>query len=200
MDAVTRARAGSLSAHALSDQEIADILLLSIAQINAIKDTLEFKAKYAEVANAVIQRQVDLEEGWDAVEEKALAQVFQTLEYNRDPRYALIAAKTANDANRRSTKKRDPRVIDNSKPQQNNTVILNLNKNYIVNKTNEAGTNATIDLTPRVTATERKIADLPSPKDVENLLAPVKKSPDKVMSELEKAFEIAGVFKDDEPA
>lgn len=199
MDAVTRARAGSLAAHGLSDQQIADILLLSIEQIGAARNTDEYKKKYAAIAEEEIQKQIDLADGWDGVEEKAIAQVLETLVYNRDPKFALLAAHTANKAIRRKANNQ-PKVVDGSAPV-NNVITLNLNKTYVTNITSgEAGGN-TIDVTPRPENTQRKISDLPSPKSVEELLAPVRnKTETKMLTELEQAFEIAGVFKDENPA
>jgi hypothetical protein len=196
VDAVTRARAGSLAAHGLLDTQIADMLLLSLEQVVSCRETEEYKLKYAEVANEQIQRQLDLEEGWDGVEEKAIEQVLSSLQYNRDPKFALIAAATANKAKRRGTDAvRNPRTIDGSAPG-GNIVILNLNKTYINNNQGENKTTATIDVTPRVENQQRKVTDLPSPKAVEELLAPVRQAKQKVLTELELAFEISGVFDD----
>lgn len=197
MDAVTRTRIGALSAHGLSDQQIADMLLLSIEQILAARNSQEFKTKYAQVADEEIQKQLDIADGWDAVEEKAIAHVIETLAYNRDPKYALAAARIANSAHRRKPSA-NPNVI-NAGAVTNNIIVLNLNRNYVAKTT--SGESGMIDVTPRPGKVERKVSDLPSPKDVENLLAPVKQLDQKrLLTELEQQFEIAGVFKDDDPA
>lgn len=199
MDAVTRVRAGSLSAHNLSDRQIADTLLLSDEQIRLVRESPEFKAKYAEVAEEVIERQIEMDEGWDAVENKAVAQILQTLEYNRDPKYALFAAKTANLAKRRA-RHEDPRLTINAAHQETNIIVLNLNKKFVDKVSNEAKTSGIIDITPKQIDTQpRKRVDLPSPAQVENVLSPVRQrlGKDKLLSELEQAFEIAGVFNDD---
>lgn len=142
--------------------------------------------------------QLDLADGWDGVETAALGQVLETLKYNKDPRYALIAAKTANAAARRRGNV-NPRVIDNSQTT-NNIVVLQLNRNFVT-KTTEKTESNTIDITPRGAPGPRQISDLPTPKSVEELLAPVKnQTKDKMLSELEQAFEVAGVFKDENPA
>lgn len=201
VDAVTRARAGSLAAHGLSEQAIADILLITIEQSIAIKNCVEYKNKYAEVADEQIQRQLDLADGWDAIEEQSLKQILGVLEYNRDPKYLLFAAKTANAAIRRRNVSGAPKVIDGSK-NVTNIITLHLNKTFIQNKVEQVG-EPSIDITPRsITIGEnKKIVDLPSPAAVENLLAPVKNTPkDRMLTELEQAFETAGVFKDDVPA
>jgi hypothetical protein len=199
VDPITRARAGSLAAHGLMDTQIVDILLISREQLEAIKPSPEYKTKYSEVAEEVIQRQIDMDEGWDGVEEKALAHVLQALEYNRDPKYALFAAKTANNAQRK-TKRDDPRLTINANSQQTNIIVLNLNKNFVDKTLNEQKDAGTLDITPRqIEEQPRKRFDLPSPTQVESVLAPVKKvGRDRVLSELEAAFEVAGVFKDDD--
>ena len=195
VDLVTRARAGSLSAHGLSDQQISDVLLLSLEQVVACRNSDEFKKKYAEVADEQIQRQIDLSQGWDAIEEKSLAQILETLEYNRDPKYALFAAKTANSAQRRS-RNSELKVIDGAKVT-NNTIVLNLNKTFVNAAANPEHTAAVIDIKAKQLTDDgpRQRRDLPSPQHVENLLAPVRKvEKDKLLTELEDQFERAGVF------
>lgn len=207
VDAITRARGGSLAAHGCSDQAIVDMLLLSMEQVLAIKDTEEFKSKYADIANDIIQRQVDANEGWDVVEQKAIMQIMQTLEFNRDPKYALFAATAANKAVRRKPEQRPmPRVIavptveDDDKanaPVVTNVINLTINRNYLTMKTSgDAG--AVLDVTAKHVPEQRRISDLPSPKSVDDLLAPVRSQKQKVMSEVEKAFEMAGVVFDSE--
>lgn len=195
VDAVTRARVGSLSAHGLLDQQIADTLLLTLEQVVAVKDSEEFKKKYAEVADEVIQRQLDLAEGWDAVEEKALKHVLETLQFNRDPKYSLIAAKTANAAARRKNVGA-AKVIDASQTGNTNIIVLNLNQKFVSKTQTVDG--AVLDVTPRTPQIERKVSDLPSPKIVDDLLMPVKQRQEKkLLTDLEMAFEQAGVFKDE---
>lgn len=192
VDMITRARAGSLSAHGLTGPQIADILLLSIEQISAIKDTVEFKKKYAEEAEKAIQAQIDRDEGWDAVEDEALGALLETLKFNRDPKFALIAAKTANSAVRQNKKHNAPHVIDNSKGGSTNIIVLNLNRNYVGG---EAG-RAQIELNARPTNIPQRQSDLPSPKIVEAMLAPVKENAAKPMNDLERMFRDAGVVFD----
>lgn len=196
VDEVTRARIGGLAARDFSDQQIADVLLLTKEQVLAAKESPEAKKKYAEVADQQIQIQLDLADGWDAVEEKAVAQILQTLEYNRDPKYALFAGKTANTAiRRRNQLNTEPKVIDNSKPN-GNVIQINLNKTYV---RNAAGTeeNKTLDITPTRAVPQLKQVDMPSPAQVDNLLAGVKSgTKDKVLTELEQAFELSGIFKE----
>lgn len=187
VDAVTRARVASLSARNVSDMAISDVLLLTIEQVLGCKNTEEYKKKYAEVAEEIIQAQIDRDEGWDAIETRALEVVFETLKYNRDPKYALSAAALANKAERRNSSGKGPHIIDNS-GQTNNVIVLNLNKTY-VNNVNETGVGGQA----KVINQPQKRNDLPSPKIVEALLAPVTQEVKKPMSDLEKEFELAGV-------
>lgn len=187
VDAVTRARVGSLAARGITDSQIADVLLLSVEQVMACRGTEEYKKKYAEVAEEAIQAQIDRDEGWDAIETKALEVVMQTLAYNRDPRFALSAAALANKASRK-VNETGPKVIDNSR-QTTNVIVLNLNKTY-VNKVSESGVGGSRP----ITIDQKKRSDLPSPKSVEELLAPVQTTVRRVpKTDLEEEFERAGV-------
>jgi hypothetical protein len=199
VDAVTRARAGSLAAHGAAEQQIADILMLSLAQVVSVKETEEFKKKYSEVADEVIQRQIDAAEGWDFVEEKALKVIIETLDFNRDPKYALFAAKTANAAVRRKPQQQ-AKVIDASQQGgnvTNNIIVLNVNRGY-VNKVTAPESTPMIDVSPKVVPNQKRISDLPSPKIVDELLGPVREKGMKLKTELEQMMEISGVVFDSE--
>lgn len=191
VDAITRARIGSLSAHGVPDLQIADILFLTSEQVVACKFSEEFKKKYAEVAEDQIQKQIDLAEGWDAVETKGLEQVLTTLDYNRDPKFALAAATMANKALRRKNQAGNAPVIDASQTGRNNIIVLNINKNYVQN----VGESKTINLIER-TRTQQKISDLPSPKHIDQVLAPVRIEKIKELSPLEEEWKRAGVVFD----
>lgn len=197
----TRARAGSLSAHGLSVQQIADTLLLAPEDVLAAQNSIEYKRKYADTAEEIIQRQIDLDEGWDTIETKAVASILETMQYNRDPKYTLLTARIANAAKRHA--RRGPEhVIDASKVSQTNVIVLNVNKTYVNKITNNlAQDRAAIDVTPRDGQSSQplKVVDLPTPKHVDALLAPVKQiKKDRALTELEEAFEVSGVFKDDD--
>lgn len=166
-DLATCKKAGMLAAYGLHDRAIADALLLSGEQIQAIKQTEEFKLAYSSGAQERAQRAIDLEEGWDLVETKALTTVLETLQHNRDPRFALNAAFTANRAQRRSPAG-NGRVIDASRA--GNVIVLQLNTNFVQNKEENDG-HRTIDVTPeRRGQLLRKHHDVPTPKKVAGLL------------------------------
>lgn len=191
VDAITRARIGSLCAHGLTDAQIADVLILTNEQVLACKSSEEYLTAYSKVAEELIQRQIDLSEGWDAVETKGIEQVLQTLEYNRDPKYALAAAVMANKAQRRKNQAGNAPVIDASQTGKNNIIILNINKNYV----NNVGESKTINIIDREPA-KQKISDLPSPKVIDQLLAPVRDEKVKVLTTLEEEWQRAGVVFD----
>lgn len=188
VDALTCARCGSLSAHGLSDGQISAALFLSDEQILAARNSTAFKKKYAEEAEAAIQAQIDRDEGWDGVEEKALKAVLETLDYNRDPKFALAAAAMANKATRRKGGQTDPKVIDHSQPQTN-IIVLSMNRTFVQK-------NQQINVGQRSADIPQKRSDLPSPKSVAELLAPVQDIKPKVLSEMEEFFEKAGVVFD----
>lgn len=195
VDVATRARAGSLAAHGLTDVAIADVLLLSLEQVKSCRESEEFKVKYAEVAKEQIDRQIDLAEGWDAVEEKAVQAVLESLQYNRDPKYALAAANVANKAERRKQIRDTAPAIDASKAAGGtNIIVLKLNQNFITSQRGDESAKI-IDVTPiDKSLIPRKQVDLPTPKAVEEFLAPVKDGKkDEMMTEFERQLQLAGV-------
>lgn len=195
VDVTSRVRAGSLAAHGLTDQAISEVLLLTLEQVRSCRECDEFKKKYAEVAEDQIQKQLDLAEGWDAVEESAVKQVLQTLEYNRDPKFALAAANVANKAERRKQTRDKAPALDASKVAGGaQIIVLKLNQNFINNQ-RDGDDAKLIDVTTfDKNNIPRKQVDLPSPKAVEEFLSPVKNTPkDKIMTEFQRQLEIAGV-------
>lgn len=197
VDATTRARCGSLSARGLGDAQIADILLLSYEQVVSVHDTEEFKKKYHEEADRAIQDQIDRDEGWDAVEAESLAILLSGLKFNRDPKFALMAAKMANSAERRARNKIQPKVIgEDLPPGQTNIIVLQINKNYAERD------NSQIDITPRPQSIPLKQSDVPAPKLVDQLLAPAKDrigliNKDRDMTDIKTLFEQSGVVFDE---
>lgn len=199
VDVNTKLRAAYLSSRGMLDGQIADILLLTDEQMRAVKNSAEFKEKYAEEANATIDAQIAREEGWDTLEDEALFNLIQSMKYNKDPKFMLQVAMASNRAERRA-KKGDvaPQVIDASDKGKNNIIILNLNKNYI----SKSGEDKQIDVTPRPSQIPLKQSDIPSPKTVDALLAPAREraelsTVDKQMSDIEKMARAAGVVFDE---
>lgn len=191
VSAATCARVGALAVYGMVDRAIADTLLITVEQVLLIKNTEEFKKAFAAKSQERQQRLMDLEEGWDTVEEKALNAVLENLEYNRDPRYALLAARTANSATRRSPSSTG-RVIDASRAS--NVIVLSLNQNF-VNKIAVTPNAAVLDITPaapREQLAKRRV-DLPTPKRVAEMLQIGKADKSSAMTEIEQACAEAGV-------
>ena len=197
VDITSRERIACLAARGLSDYSIADIILLSIDHIKAVKESPEFKNKYANEADRIIQEQIDRDEGWDGIETKALETLLETMRFNRDPKFALQTAMIANRAERRAkTGKKDPAIIDASIADRgSNIVILNVNKTYIQNQQNNS-----VDAVPNKGKIPLKQSDIPSPKLVESILAPAKErerlNRPKEETELELLFKQSGVVFD----
>lgn len=171
VDETTRARCGALAARGLTDQQIADILLLTYDQVVAVRDTAEFKNKYAAEADRAIQDQIDRDEGWDALESLALENLLSTMKFNRDPKFSLLAAKFANNAERRARNTGPAKVIgsgEEGKTTTTNVVFLQLNKVYATQENN------TIDVNARPKQIPLKQSDIPAPKLVDEILAPAK--------------------------
>lgn len=192
LDAVTQSRCGELAAYGMLDTQIADILLISTVQVSAVKESPRFREAQAKVLRERAQRAIDLNEGWDMVEERALTQVFETLNYNRDPNFALMAARVANNAKRASQSKPEAQVIDPAKV--GTTVVLNMNKVYI----NASTKDNMLNITPNTTEQKglpQKRNDMLAPKAVEALLNPpsTSKVDELYVEAFGNALDIAGV-------
>lgn len=205
IDLVTRARIASLCARGLEDRAVADILFVSAEHVGAVKETVEFKAKYAEEADRIIQDQIDRDEGWDGLETKALESLLEGLRFMKDPKLLLQTAMVANRAERRAKSKRalqgkvvEPIIVDATIVQPSATIIV-LNRNYI---TTRAGDGA-IDVSARPKEIPMKQSDIPAPKLVEEILAPARNAAGLVVQkqspadeELERLFAESGVVFD----
>lgn len=198
VDNMTRVRAASLSARGLLDTQIADILLLRLEQVLAIKTTEEFQGKYHAEAARLIDEQIARDEGWDAVEEIAITNLLETMKMVRDPKFSLVAAKTANSAIRRAKAgNSDPKVIgEGNTDGRSNVIMLTLNQNYIQN-------NNQINVAARPLQIPLKQSDVPSPKLVDAILAPAREAAGisdskKVQTEFERMMEQSGVVFDKE--
>jgi hypothetical protein len=164
-----RRKAGVLAAFGLADKTIADTLFVSLEQVAAIKETHEFKQSCAKQTEERTQRLIDLEQGWDGIEEASTAQVLHHLMHSRDPEFALRAAMVANRAQRRSPATLG-RVIDAS--NVGNVITLTVNRNYVQNITNQenGGKKATVEIQGEVKEIPRKASDISSPKRLADLL------------------------------
>lgn len=164
VDRVSRRKAGKLAAHGLSERQIADALLLTEEQVVACKKTEEYIAAYTEQVREKIETSIDLEEGWDGVEKRALAHVFEAMEYNRNPKFSLTVAAVANKAKRRTPSGQD-KPIDTTRI--GNVIQITVNKIYA----ERAVINGEIPVEKRSQLIEqRKISDIPTPQAVHTLL------------------------------
>jgi len=202
VDEATRTRAGSLAAHGLNDYQLVDVLLLTYEQVISVKESVEYRAKYAEVADAAITQQLTMAEGWDAIEEEAIKKILTTMQYNSDPKYALAAAQIANKAERRRRIKDTAPVIDASKAGGNttNVIILKMNRNFISVQEGNENTRTIDAQVVNKNDVPRKLSDLPNPKQVEEILS--KKEPvaeivtrpkRAILKEIEKYMDVSGV-------
>ena len=193
-DAITRQRAGNLAAYGFIDTQIADTLLLNMDQVAAVMQTPEFHEAKSKALAERTQRQIDLEEGWDAVEEKALASILETLQYNRDPRFALGAAAIANKAVRR-TPGGNGKVINAAKA--GNVIVLQMNNKFVQKVQQQSEDGEVVDVSPRpVTQIPKKRSDVPTPNAVSTLLGIVtanKMAEEVTVDATAEALRLAGI-------
>lgn len=105
-----------------SQAEIARATSLTDGRISQIVNDAIFQEHFKEQAAELTEQQELINQGWDAVEEKAIAGVLAVLQWNKDPDYALRAAAVANKAQRRGSDARQPLGVANAGPQ----VIVNM--------------------------------------------------------------------------
>jgi hypothetical protein len=166
-DVRTRERVGELMAYGVLETQVADALLLDVSMVVAIKESPEYKRAFSRVSSEKMQLRIDVERGWDAVEERALENVLKSLNNARDPNFSLAAARVANVAKRRVAAEAPPRVLDAEKGA--NIIVLEMNRTYI-QATQREGRNV-IDVTPpQQGQIEQKKTDLIPPGQLEKLL------------------------------
>lgn len=201
VDVNTRARIASLRARGLSEYSVAEVLLLSPEHVKAVETTEEYRNKFSSEADRIIQEQIDRDEGWDGIENEAIAGLLSTMRFNKDPKFLLMTAQVANRAVRRTREKsREPTVVDASavKPGSN-IIVLNLNKTFINNQTSAGA----IDVSPRPKEIPLKQSDTPAPKLVDEILAgsggAAEVSKAKEIDPLAEMFKEAGLVFDEVP-
>jgi len=146
--------------------QIARAVGLSEGRITQILESEEFKEKLQVIESEELEKQQSLNDGWDTIEQLALQSILTTLQYNKDPDFALRAATMANRANRRGAKNNQP-----LQPQTGARVVLNLTQSFVSKlEGGEEKVNATIEVS--ADELDKKGEDAVSPKRVEELLAP----------------------------
>jgi len=193
IDEATAKKAGNLSAYGLTERDVCDILLISHEQFIACKEHPEFKKSHAEQAALRAQQAIDLADGWDSAEDKALTLVLETLRTNRDPKYALQVAYIANKAQRRVPNSVG-RVIDAARA--GTTITLTLNKTFINVAAPSEETPGTRGINVSMERKElpKRVADVITPQRVSALLGVPAKT--QVINELEGLLDAAGVHPD----
>lgn len=179
LDDITCRRIGTLVAYGFSDLQVGDALLVTQEQVEWAREQEAYKKSHAQYAAERLQRQMDVSDGWDAVEERAVEAVLQTLEYNRDPLYALSAAKIANQARRHHQGGVSGRILDTR--DKGRVIVLQMNKTYIDNRAQ----GEQLSITAREHGRElvKKRSDMPSPKAVSELLSPGKRTSEDAFDE-----------------
>lgn len=198
VDEPSCARAGALEAYGFSESDIAATLVLSIEHIKFAKTTPAYQEMLKKKSIERAETQIDLTEGWDTFEKNSLAKAIQALEWNNDPKFAILAARVANQAKRpvgsRGNATLDPnnagRVVHlslNTKFVQRVTVINQGHPGDLPSPINDT----IIEQTPQ-RAPVKKV-NMPSPRQVTDLLAPVRPLLDRIKSDaIEAKFKAAG--------
>lgn len=192
VDAITRARCGNLAAYGLIETQIADAVLIKVEQVIACKESPEYIQAYAKATSEKTQRAIDLEDGWDAVEEAAVHAVLQGLQYNRDPAFALSAARVANQATRRTPGSNRAPI---NAAKAGTVIVLQMNKTF-VDKSMKGNGAAMIDVSPQEKnkSIEQRRVDMATPDQVNNLLNIARQTADDMrLGALEKAMKLAGI-------
>ena len=111
----------------IPETELASILGVSAEQLSKVLESDGYKQALAQVMNVAFDKQELLNNGWDGVEEFAIANVLGHLQGpTPDPEYALRAAAYANKAIRRGKNSNSPILV-----QPNMQSVINLNATYV---------------------------------------------------------------------
>lgn len=94
-------RVATLLAMGVRQTQIATAMGLSEGRISQLASSEEVQAKRAEIEQERLERDDELNQGWDAVENESVATVLQYVRQANDPEFALKAASVANKAARR---------------------------------------------------------------------------------------------------
>lgn len=122
-------KAAMLRAHEVPEDQRAKVLQCSLGELAALEETAEFAAAMAERVESAVQNADETAQGWDTVENEALATVLAHVRSVPDADYALKVAMVANKAQRRQAGNMQQRVITG----QNGVlpVVIHLNPTYV---------------------------------------------------------------------
>lgn len=157
-------RVASLTAHGISDEDIADSTGLSVTMVLQLRETKEYKEAYAAIRAENLDEQLTLNDCYDTVELLAVSTIIDKLRVTRDFDTALKAATMANKAQRRRVGNNQP--LDG---REGATVVFNLQQNFVekLNQVHEPADNAR---SVRMINHDKKQQDFLGAKAVESLL------------------------------
>lgn len=154
-------RIASLVMHGLSDDDICDAVGISPQLLKVMREDPDFTEAYAEKKLEAVEREIRMNEGWDGIEDLAIAKVIDSFKWNSDPDFALRAAMAANKMTRRS---RAPATLDAN--NGSHVVTITLNQQFVTTL------DGTLDVQEKrqKTLPPQRRSDLPNPQQVQNLL------------------------------
>lgn len=88
--------------------QIAKAISVSDSRVSQIIELEEYKEILADVSTEYFEQHQSLNDGWNSVEALALSQVVNSLQWSKDPDFALRAASMANKAQRRGNANNRP--------------------------------------------------------------------------------------------
>lgn len=118
-----------LSFQGVAEGQIALACGLKESDVLSIQGLEEYQKLAAPIVSEFVEAQITVNQGWDAVEEKALATVVTHLQHNKDPDFALRAAMVANKSVKRGAGNRhqqSPLAM-----QAGARVVINLETNFV---------------------------------------------------------------------
>lgn len=168
MIADTKKKLAGLMLYNLSDDEISEVLGLSVARVALLKDDEDVREMLAELKADKFDEKVGINEAWNFVESASLGVLVDTIQNVRDPEFALKAAAVANKAVRKNVTGRSNLIDATDAPR----AVITLTQVFInrLQQYNEAGIGNRQESIIKGLAS--KAVDSLSPKQVENALLP----------------------------
>lgn len=146
-------------------EDIGRVVGLAAADIKDLQDNnAEFQAIQSEILREKHESDTTRDQGWDRLEETALANVLETMQWNKDPEFALKAAMIANRANRRTARPANQAL--QAPANAGSRAVISLNLAFIQRLQSGALQPRTLEMVPN------KQSDVLSPTTVENALFP----------------------------
>lgn len=156
-------RAVQMRVVGVADDVIAEAVGLTVEEFAQLVTNENFIALYEKTKDEKLKQAFATDDGWDSVEELAINSLKDILKYNKDPDLVLRAATMANKAQRRTSAGNRP-IQNGHQPAGNNVVVLQLNKNFVVNM------NARNEKAAQEIVGSAKRVDQLQPKDLDKML------------------------------